>query len=128
MGVQFYELVSWARRSKVFAALLVAATLGIGIMIGTIISGRALATHGQNGASGASLLAVPDPITLSNSFATISKKIGPAVVNISTTQVIEKSKGAAKRPHHLNDPFQDFFDRFFASPDNRPGHENSSND
>src|SRR5215469_1700931 len=126
MGVQFYELVSWARRRKVFAALLVAATLSIGIMIGTRISGRALATHGQNGASGASLLAVPDPITLSNSFSTISKKIGPAVVNISTTQVIEKPKGGgAKRPHHLNDPFQDFFDRFFDSPDNGPDAERS---
>src|SRR5215469_4847886 len=125
MGVQFYELVSWARRRKVFAALLVAATLGIGIIIGTLISGRALATHGQNGASGASLLAVPDPITLSNSFSTISKKIGPAVVNISTTQVIEKTKGGAKRPHHLNDPFQDFFDRFFDSPDNGPDAERS---
>ena len=125
MGVQFYELVSWARRRKVFAALLVVATLGIGIMIGTLISGRALATHGQNGASGASLLAVPDPITLSSSFASISKKIGPAAVNISTTQVIEKAKGGAKRPHHLNDPFQDFFDRFFDSPDNGPDAERS---
>ena len=125
MGVQFYELVSWARRRKVFASLLVVATLGIGIMIGTIISGRALATHGQNGASGASLLAVPDPITFSSSFSSISKKIGPAVVNISTTQVIEKPKGGAKRPHHLNDPFQDFFDRFFDSPDNGPDAERS---
>ena len=125
MGVQFYELVSWARRRKVFASLLVAATLGIGIMIGTIISGRALATHGQSGASGASPLAVPDPISLSSSFASISKKIGPAVVNISTTQVIEKPKGSMKRPHHLNDPFQDFFDRFFDSPDNGPDAERS---
>jgi hypothetical protein len=45
MGVQFYELVSWARRRKVFAALLVVATLGIGIMIGTLISGRSRAAH-----------------------------------------------------------------------------------
>ncbi len=125
MGVQFQELVSWARRRKIFASLLVILTLGIGILIGTVISGRALATHGQSGASGASLLAVPDPITLSNSFSTISKKLGPAVVNISTTQVLEKPKGAAKRPHHQNDPFQDFFDRFFDSPDNAPDAERS---
>jgi serine protease Do len=125
MGVQFQELVSWARRRKIFASLLVVLTLGIGILIGTVISGRALATHGQSGPSGASLLAVPDPISLSNSFSTISKKLGPAVVNISTTQVIEKPKGGAKRPHHLNDPFQDFFDRFFDSPDNGPDAERS---
>src|ERR1700729_4180330 len=91
------------------------APLGIGIMIGTLISGRALATHDQNAASGASLLVIPDPVTLSNGFATISKKVGPSVVNISTTQVIEKPK-AGKRPHAQGD-FQDFFDRFFDSPD-----------
>jgi serine protease Do len=125
MGIQFQELVTWARRRKVFASLLVVLTLGIGIMIGSLISGRALATHGQNGASGAALLAVPDPITLSNSFSTISKKLGPAVVNISTTQVIEKPKAGAKRPRHGNDPFQDFFDRFFDSPDNGPDAERS---
>src|SRR5271154_417456 len=125
MGVQFQELANWARRRKIFASLLVVLTLGIGILIGTVISGRALATHGQSGPSGASLLAVPDPISLSNSFSTISKKLGPAVVNISTTQVIEKPKGGTKRPHHLNDPFQDFFDRFFDSPDNGPDAERS---
>jgi serine protease Do len=116
MGIQFIELYSWIRHRKIFATLLVVATLGIGIVIGTVISGRAMATHDQ-GANGAQLLAVPDPVTLSNGFAAISKKLGPAVVNISTTQIIEKPKGSRK-PHGLGDPsFQDFFDRFFDSPD-----------
>src|SRR6202451_4263402 len=124
MGIQFQELVSWARRRKVFASLLVVVTLGVGIMIGTLISGRALATHGQSSPSGASLLAIPDPITLSNAFSTISKKLGPAVVNISTTQVIEKPKGG-KTPKKFGDPFQGFFDRFFDAPDNSPDAERS---
>jgi len=116
MGIQFSELYGWIRHRKIFATLLVVVTLGIGIVIGTVISRPAMATHDQ-GANGASLLAIPDPITLSNGFATISKKLGPAVVNISTTQIIEKPKGA-KRPHGSNDPsFQDFFDRFFDAPD-----------
>jgi serine protease Do len=114
MALQFQELYSWIRRRKIFATLLVIATLGIGIVIGTLISGRAMATHDQNAASGASLLVIPDPVTLSNGFATISKKVGPSVVNISTTQVIEKPKGG-KKPHSQGD-FQDFFDRFFDSP------------
>jgi serine protease Do len=114
MGIQFVELYSWIKRRKIFATLLVILTLGIGIVIGTVISRPAMATHDQ-GANGASLLAIPDPVTLSNGFAAISKKLGPAVVNISTTQIIEKPKGA-KRPH--GDPsFQDFFDRFFDTPD-----------
>src|SRR6202050_4023850 len=124
MGIQFQELLSWARNRKVFATLLVVVTLGIGMMIGTIISGRALATHEQ-APSGATLLAIPDPVTLSNGFSTISKKLGPAVVNISTTQVIEQPKDK-KNPHHQqNDPFQDFFDRFFDSPDTGAAAERS---
>ena len=123
MGIEFQELFSWMRRRKIFATLLVVCTLGIGIVIGTLISGHVQATHDQT-ATGATLLAVPDPITLSNAFSTISKKLGPAVVNISTTQVIEKPKGG-KTPKKFGDPFQDFFDRFFDAPDNSPDAERS---
>jgi serine protease Do len=123
MGIQFQELYGWVRRRKFFASLLVVITLGLGIMIGTLISGHAQATHAQ-APSGASLLAIPDPVTLSSAFANISKKLGPAVVNISTTQVIEKPK-TGKNPHRNNDPFQDFFDRFFDSPSEGPDAERS---
>jgi serine protease Do len=125
MGIEFIELVTWMRRRKIFASLLVAFTLGVGILIGTLISGHAQATRGQTSTSGASLLVVPDPVTLSTSFSTISKRLGPSVVNISTTQVIEKPKGEGKKPKDFGDPFQDFFDRFFDSPDNSPDAERS---
>jgi serine protease Do len=123
MGVQMHELLGWVRRRKVFAFLLVAVTLGIGIMIGTLISGRALATREQS-PTGAALLAIPDPVVLSNGFASVSKKLEPAVVNISTTQIIDKPKG--KNWHDSpDDPFHDFFDRFFNSPDDAPDAERS---
>src|SRR5580658_3499411 len=125
MGIQFQEVLSWARRRKVFASLLVTLTLAIGIIIGTVIYGRALDTHEQTAPSGAALLAIPDPVTLSNGFSGISKRLGPAVVNISTTQVIEKPKSSGKSNKRYNDPFQDFFDRFFDSPDNGPDAERS---
>ena len=125
MGVQFRELLSWARDRKAFAFLLVTLTLCAGILIGSVITGHALATRTQ-GVDGAALLAVPDPVSLSSAFANISKQIGPAVVNISTTQVIEKPKGGSKVPRgDNNDPFQDFFDRFFDSPDDGPDAERS---
>jgi serine protease Do len=125
MGVQFRELWSWVRHRKAFASLLATITLCIGILIGSVISGRELATHAQ-GPSGAALLAVPDPVSLSSAFASISKNLGPAVVNISTTQVIEKPKGGrTPRGQGDNDPFQDFFDRFFDSPDEAPDAERS---
>jgi serine protease Do len=125
MGVQFRELWSWVRHRKAFASLLATITLCIGILIGSVISGRALATHAQ-GPNGAALLVVPDPVSLSSAFATISKGLGPAVVNISTTQVIEKPKGGRNpRGQGENDPFQDFFDRFFDSPEDAPDAERS---
>ena len=123
MGIQFQELAMWVRRRKIFASILVMFTLGIGILIGTLISGRALATRDQS-PTGAALLAVPDPVTLSNGFTGISKKVGPAVVNISTTQLIEKPKGKSPRGNQ-DDPFHDFFDRFFDSPNDGPDAERS---
>jgi S1-C subfamily serine protease len=110
MGIQFQEVFGWVRRRKVFATLLIAFTLGVGILIGSLISGRALATHDQ-AATGATLLAVPDPVILSNAFSGISKKIGPAVVNISTTQIIDKPKGSNKKPKSFTDPFEDFYNK-----------------
>jgi len=124
MGIELRELWLWARNRKFLASFLVALTLCLGILIGTLISGRALATRAQ-GPNGASLLAIPDPVSLSSAFAGISKNLGPAVVNISTTQVIEKPKGGKSPRGNQQDPFQDFFDRFFDSPDNAPDAERS---
>ena len=124
MGIQFQELFTWVRRRKFFATLLIVATLGVGVVVGTLLPGHAQAMHAQ-AANGAALLVIPDPITLSNGFSAVSKKVEPAVVNISTTQVIDRPK-TEKNPHHNNnDPFQDFFNRFFDSPDDGPDAERS---
>src|SRR6266567_788711 len=118
------KMVSWARREKMVAGLFVALTLVIGILIGTIVSGRTSAMKSVAFAGkGATLLAMPDAIPSSNSFASIVNRVEPAVVNISTTQVMEKRQSTRKRrvpqqpndqqPDNPNDPMQDFFDRFF---------------
>ena len=122
MGMQFRELADWVRRRKFFAGVLVIFTLAIGILIGTLISGRAMATRGQAG-NGASLLAIPDPVSLSGTFSAIAGKLEPTVVNISTTQVIDRPKGKQKRKP--GDPFDDFFDRFFDNQDEGPAAERS---
>ena len=66
--------------------------LGVGIVIGTLVSGRAGAsrTAGESPAIGKPL-AIPDPVVMSSTFSAIVKKVEPAVVNISTTQVIEQA-------------------------------------
>jgi len=124
MGVQLQELLNWARRRKIFASLLVACTLGLGILIGTVIPGHTLATPAQS-PSGAALLAIPQPVSLSNGFSAISKTMEPAVVNISTTQVIERPKGGDKDSQDFDSPLGSFFDHFFNSPDNAPDAERS---
>lgn len=123
MGMELRAIMNWAGRRKVLVSLLVAITLGVGIVIGTLISGHALATREQAFApTGAALLAIPDPVNLSSGFANISKRLEPVVVNISTTQVLERPK--SKR-HSDADPFGDFFNRFFNSPEDGDNAERS---
>src|SRR5712692_1838850 len=124
MGIQLRELMSWARSRKVLASLLVILTLSVGILIGTVISGRVSATRGLAG-NGATPLAIPDPVRMSSTFAAIVNKVEPAVVNISTTQVIEHKRGPRVPRGQQQDPFQDFFDRFFDFPDQGPTAERS---
>src|SRR5467141_3760807 len=116
MGEQVKELFSWARRRKTLATFFVVLTLGIGILIGSIVSGRtsAMKSFGFGGTT-ATPLAVPDPIPATNSFAAIVNRVEPAVVNIATTQVMERRQTKKRRaqPNDQDDPMQDFFDRFF---------------
>src|SRR3984885_11599510 len=97
MGMQIREFTAWVRNRKILATLLVTVTLAIGMLIGTVISGRVGASHpAAGGVTGGTALAIPDPMQLSSAFATIVKQVQPAVVNISTTQVIEqRGKGRA---------------------------------
>src|SRR5437762_7229693 len=131
MGEPVSKMVSWARREKMIAGLFVALTLVLGILIGTIVSGRTSAMKSVAFAGkGATPLAMPDAIPSSNSFASIVNRVEPAVVNISTTQVMEKRQATRKRrvppqpndqlPDNPNDPMQDFFDRFFDGRQDAP--------
>src|SRR6185369_8415164 len=45
-------------------------------------------------------------------FVELAKRLKPAVVNISTSKTIT----AQKRQHPGNDPFQDYFEKFFNQP------------
>src|SRR5579862_6140214 len=124
MGMQLRELASWARSRKLLAMALVMLTLSIGILIGTLVSGRASATRSIL-PNGGTPLVLPSPVEMSHAFSGIVKRDGPAIVNISTTQVIDK--GATSRQHSGtgSDPFQDFFNRFFDAPSKGPDAERS---
>jgi len=125
MRMAWREIASWARGRKLLAALAIGLTLCIGMLIGTVISGRVNAMH-TFFALGATPLAQPNPVQMSSTFASIVNKVEPAVVNISTTQVLQKGKSHGRRGDDDDDdqdqgsgqdPFQDFFNKFFGGPD-----------
>lgn len=82
------------------------------------------------GGTDAARLAVPDPIPSASSFSGIVNRVEPAVVNIATTQVLERKqkkrpaqpKGRMQPtdPDDQDDPMQDFFDRFFDGRQDSP--------
>lgn len=123
MGIQLRELATWARDRKLVASLLVALTLSIGILIGTVVSGRVNATRAFL-PNGATPLELPSPVTLSGAFGAIVERDEPAIVNISTTQVIDR-KGQPQSRGRGADPFHDFFNRFFDAPNEGPEAERS---
>src|SRR5271157_1689724 len=116
------EMVDWTRRRKIVVAGLVTATLVVGILIGTVISGKVSAMKAFSFAgTNAAPLSLPDPIPSSNSFSAIVTRVEPAVVNIATTQVMDRKSARKRRGGQgdQDDPSEDFFFHFFdGKPDN----------
>ncbi len=126
MGEQVRELMNWARRRKILASFFVGFTLAVGIIIGSVISGRVSAMKPFAGTD-AARLSMPDPIPSASSFSGIVNRVEPAVVNIATTQVLERKPNSSKKRHVSpdnpgddDDPMQDFFDRFFDGRQDAP--------
>src|SRR5262245_52292266 len=101
---------------KLLYLTLIVATLTIGVVIGTMVSGGAKA-----GEAKAQTLVIPDPVSAPNAFSQIAANLGPAVVNISTEAAPEpvvRTPGGRKRNQ---DPRQfDPFQFFFGDPNDQP--------
>jgi len=122
----------WLRLKANRAAytLTVLATLTVGILIGTVISKGVKGQESKKSSDSPAPLTVPSPTQLSNQFTQIAKQLEPSVVNINTEATI-------KNPHHRRgmpdqgggddqNPFDDFFDRFFGgAPNQGPIREHS---
>jgi serine protease Do len=99
---------------KFLPAVVIMVTLGLGIMIGSVVSHGVRAARSSLVALDAKPLPPPSPAELSNSFAQIADTLEPAVVNINTESTV---RIAHRRFHAPEDsPFGDFFDKFFESP------------
>jgi len=106
----------WARNQSWEMRLGVIAALAVGVLLGTLISNGVRAARDGNSSS-AGMLQVESPAQLSSAFREVAKEVEPAVVNISTEAVVTTRRGEQRMPFETPDPFQEFFDRFFDSPE-----------
>ena len=115
----------WGRfkANRPASTLIILLTLALGILIGTVVSGG---VRGQEKkASNATPLTVPQKKESSNQFSQIAKSLEPAVVNINTESTIKPSaRRRGGQPGGGDDdqdnPFGDFFDKFFGNQDAGP--------
>jgi serine protease Do len=116
MNSRFSALVSRMRTQRALSTLVILLTLTVGILIGTVLSRGGV--RGNSTADGSLLPAMQTPQQLSNTFGQVANAVEPAVVNVSTesTPKVRRRGRAPNRGQRDNggdDPFQDFFDRFF---------------
>ena len=107
------------RWGRVLPALMIVITLGIGILIGTVVSHGVRAAKSSSLAADAKPLPLPSPVELSNSFADIAAKIEESVVNINTETTVRISRHQFRTPE--DSPLNDFFDHFFQGTPNGEG-------
>ncbi|MCX6619426.1 MAG: Do family serine endopeptidase [Acidobacteria bacterium] len=116
MNSMLNDLVARLRRQKLLSLAVVLFTLAAGIVIGTLIT-NGVKARDQAVAPGATPLAIPAPVQLQSPFVAIAKQISPAVVNISTQSTIKQPAARRRQQqpprNQEQDPFEDFFDRFF---------------
>lgn len=122
----------WARLKahRFGSTLTILLTLALGILIGTVISYGVKGKETKNISADATQLQIPSPQQLSNQFTKIAKELEPTVVNINTTSTV-KNPHRRVRPGPGGDednPFQDFFDRFFGQNPNPFGGDGSGPD
>jgi serine protease Do len=120
MNARARATVDRIRANRLASTLLVLVTLGVGILIGTVISngvkGKALASRSS---ADATQLQVPAPKQQSSVFAGIAKQLEPSVVTITTESIAKPEAQTRRNPRQRNpqgddnSPFDDFFDRFF---------------
>jgi serine protease Do len=115
------------RAHRLASVLLMLVTLALGILIGTVISNGVKGQNKNNPSADATPLTIPPAKPISNQFSQIAKQLEPAVVNINTESTIKnphrrRSPGGGQNPGGEEDnPFQDFFDRFFGPQGQNPG-------
>ena len=103
------------RRRRLLFFSMIFGTLILGVAIGTMIDHSVSAA--RSAVSSPAPISVPSPTKLSSHFSTVAQRVEKAVVNINTETIIRGQ--SPSRRQFREDPFQDFFERFFG-PENPP--------
>lgn len=126
MNSRFAALLARARTQRLLSTLAILLTLTVGILIGTVLSRNGV--RGSSTPGDAALLPpMQTPQQLSNTFGQVAKAIEPAVVNVSTESNPKPRARSGRAPNrgqgngNGEDPFQDFFDRFFGGQQGQGG-------
>ena len=115
MNSRYGAWMARLRNERALSMLVVLLTLAAGILIGTVLSRGGVK---GNSSADAALLPMQSPQQLSTTFGQVAKQVEPAVVNINTESAPRVRRRPGRRPPDQGngngeDPFQDFFDRFF---------------
>ena len=121
IGQGLWNKIRSGRLTTTFTLL---ATLSVGILAGSMLTGNVSAKQQKVDSSDAQQIVIPNPVTLSNGFSTIVKQVGPAVVNINTESLPKESTSKGRRGQLQGPPdgngdqgdqgdMQDFFNHFF---------------
>jgi len=119
------------KKNRFASTLVILATLTLGILIGTVVSAGVKGKE-KNASADATPLQVPSPVKMSNQFSQIARQMEPSVVNINTESTIKNPHGRHGMPQGQQDegpggggdednPFQDFFNRFFGGQPGQGG-------
>jgi serine protease Do len=98
------SLFGRVRASRLISTFTILVTLTAGILIGSVIAHGVKGQEQKVDSSDATPLKIPNPVVLSSTFATISKQVGPAVVNINTESLPKEIPrgGTGRRPTQPN--------------------------
>src|SRR5271165_6706260 len=94
------QVLEKMRQQKLLSMSLLSVTLGLGIVIGTLMNTKVHAARGQATAPDATPLTIPSPTQLGNEFTKLAKKLEPSVVYITA----DFTPKTVSNPHKRNGP------------------------
>ena len=103
-------MIEWIRNRRSISVLSLALAGALGLLAGATVTGAI--EDRAAGSSKSAAIAATDPVRNLPNFTELAKRVGPSVVNVSTTQVRRSAQGVPS-PFGPGDPRNEFLERFF---------------